>query len=1305
MMFINTGEIMTLQKWMANICLLIIFSTPLMADEFCFTIVDLIEVRSSQFQIYLENCGEEEVLGGQWQIPAAGLVNNLSFADVNSINDNGLLTIAASMDTSGNFTLVLELWRSQSTRITLSKTFTYFGNTAGHNSIHKQTFLVPLDDLDDVSGINLADHREEILYSDALGRHQQTVAVKASLSGQDLVTFSEYDRYHRQSKSYLSYPQLGQNDGRFVGNARAAQLDFYNDPPAESRIPENEAPYSYVKADQSPLNRGMEQGSSGADWQPDETNFSGHTVKVWHYTNGEEPAPLQIRKWFWSAGNTPLVDDAQEYYLPGELLVTETVDENGHSVFEYVNRDGHPVLKRAQSGSGSLLTYYVYDDAGNLRYLIPPKAHAFLEDNDGDIMETISETRLITEYRYDRQHRKIEARIPEMDGAIETVYDRLDRVVLTRDPNLAAKQQWFFRKYDIYGRVIFSGLYSDEVDRSREAMQEYVTAEVDGNGYQFGESPDEDGEQGYSNLAFPNIEACQVWSVIYFDDYHFAAALELEYIANEEFEDDRHRPHFQLKGMQTGTKHRILVQNVFEGDHQFYGNSHPPARISEAYYKGDHLTFRAGFQTQPGQTVHIGNSISLPDEDLQLWITSVTYYNPSLKPIQRQSTNHLGGQDIRFTKYDFSGKIEQSMRWHQVGENTIEVRERFVYDNGGRLSERYHQIEDAPEVLLVQNQYNELGILVERNLHYDENSDDFLQSVDYDYNERGWLTGINSPSLDDGEGDLFGMALQYQEDDFNIEDAAEDYQHAYNGNISAAVWKIDADADGGGNDKRHGYHFSYTSLNQLESADYYAGNNWQSGESRYTVTDISYDQNGNIAGLRRFGNDDDHTIEIDHLTYFYKKGNRLHGLDDSAIQGDGNRHYDFEDNGSVYTSFTPEYVYDANGNLTHDSNKGMQITYNELNLPILVDFGNGRTIEWLYSADGQRLGKQVFFPDAPTEIRDYADGFEYENYSFDVFQTTEGRVFVDNEDFEYQYHLKDHLGNIRVLFAAGNGEPTVLQANHYYPFGMQMAGIGSNAGADNQYLYNGKAYADEHDLHWYNYGARYYDPQLGRWMVVDPVDEYYSPYTYVDNNPVRRIDPDGQYGEEAILWSIAVAEPTPIGEVVAGVYTLVKWSAIAATTWYASSKVADDIANLDKTVPKPLPVPFDKTSDEPMDRTEPAQRATIYAWLMENQRTPHFSIKVNDFHTHQVFLDEQNNTTMEYFFQGKKKMVTLIEVPIINAEAANIYQRSQIAANRGKYDSKTNNCLTTCLDVLSAGGTDISKSDIIRLLKDSLKGN
>ncbi len=46
---------------------------------------------------------------------------------------------------------------------------------------------------------------------------------------------------------------------------------------------------------------------------------------------------------------------------------------------------------------------------------------------------------------------------------------------------------------------------------------------------------------------------------------------------------------------------------------------------------------------------------------------------------------------------------------------------------------------------------------------------------------------------------------------------------------------------------------------------------------------------------------------------------------------------------------------------------------------------------------------------------------------------------------------------------------------------------------------------------------RYYDPQIARWMAVDPVDEFYSPYVFFANNPTNFVDPDGSETKVAIV--------------------------------------------------------------------------------------------------------------------------------------------------------------------------------------------
>ena len=106
----------------------------------------------------------------------------------------------------------------------------------------------------------------------------------------------------------------------------------------------------------------------------------------------------------------------------------------------------------------------------------------------------------------------------------------------------------------------------------------------------------------------------------------------------------------------------------------------------------------------------------------------------------------------------------------------------------------------------------------------------------------------------------------------------------------------------------------------------------------------------------------------------------------------------------------------------------------------------------------------------------------------------------------------------------------VLQNYAYYPFGMEMNGFNftSTNTLKNNYLYNGKELQEDFGLGWYslsrtcfgNYGARFYDAEVGRFYSVDPMaDIFYdlSPYNYVANNPLIFIDPDGMLIDDYTL--------------------------------------------------------------------------------------------------------------------------------------------------------------------------------------------
>jgi RHS repeat-associated protein len=95
----------------------------------------------------------------------------------------------------------------------------------------------------------------------------------------------------------------------------------------------------------------------------------------------------------------------------------------------------------------------------------------------------------------------------------------------------------------------------------------------------------------------------------------------------------------------------------------------------------------------------------------------------------------------------------------------------------------------------------------------------------------------------------------------------------------------------------------------------------------------------------------------------------------------------------------------------------------------------------------------------------------------------------------------------------------MVSKDAYYPFGMRIAGLSQTVDdPDPRYKYNGKELDEEKGLNWLAYGARYYDPEIGRWHVVDPAGEFWSVYLYVANNPVNFIDPDGMFMSPIYSW-------------------------------------------------------------------------------------------------------------------------------------------------------------------------------------------
>lgn len=254
--------------------------------------------------------------------------------------------------------------------------------TSNENYIYTVSPLVPTTDI-----TTLTDNEklESIQYFDGLGRAKQTIGIRAGGDQQDIVTHFTYDQFGRQKKEYLPYI-VSNNGGEIqMGDVGLETNTFY-----QNRYPDDFLglstnavnAYSEKHLEDSPLNRVLEQGAPGKDWKVNTTSNTDHTIKFEYLSNRVTDYVKEYRVSFINNDTqSPELEDTGVYEA-GELYKTITKDENwqpnqthpkNHTTEEYKNKQGQVVLKRTFDDGKWHDTYYVYDDFGNLTYVLPPK--------------------------------------------------------------------------------------------------------------------------------------------------------------------------------------------------------------------------------------------------------------------------------------------------------------------------------------------------------------------------------------------------------------------------------------------------------------------------------------------------------------------------------------------------------------------------------------------------------------------------------------------------------------------------------------------------------------------------------------------------------------------------------------------------------------------------------------------------------------------------------------------------------------------------------------------------------------------
>ncbi|NMR34682.1 RHS repeat-associated core domain-containing protein [Chryseobacterium aquaticum] len=831
----------------------------------------------------------------------------------------------------------------------------------------------------------------------------------------------------------------------------------------------------------SPLNRVFEQKQVGNAWNDKPVKFEYDANSVADAVKKYTTTTTMLN------GATNSVLSQTDYYGANKLFKNTVTDEDGNKTIEFKNGEGQTLLVRKMLDDVNRAdTYYVYNEYNQLVYVIPPLAVV------ANALDSTTLNSLCYQYKYDGENRLVEKKLPGK-GWEFMVYDKQDRLVLTQDANLRttannfAAKGWLFTKYDQFGRVVYTGFFSNTATRT--AMQTAINSMAANPGNNEMRSENSFNLNGmdvfYTKNAFPT-GSMKILSVNYYDSY----------------------PSYS------------------------FNPSFPSAIYGKPILTDNAATLGKSTKSLPVMTL-VKN---IEDDN---WTKNYSYYDTKGRPIGSYSINHLGGFTKTESELDFAGTVLQTKTYHKRLNTDTEkvITETFTYDHQNRLLTHKHKIDNNTEEILAQNTYNELSQLQNKKVG-GTNAATPLQSIDYAYNIRGWMTHINDPN--NLGTDLFGYKINYNQRE-GLEVPNMDFSDLmvkpkFNGNIAEVSWKTQTEESEPL--KRYGY--VYDNLNRL-SAGFYQKAGYESSKEFFEKTD--YDLNGNITRLRRSEGilqGSTTALAIDNLKYDYT-GNRLTKVTEEQI---GNS------KGYPYLASPNTITYDENGNMISHNDKGISnIGYNFLNLPNIITVNPGvrgaKSTQYIYRADGVKVSK-TFAQSGLVVTTEYLDGFQYKlsTNSLAVSElqfvpTLEG--YFDFQKNSYIYNYTDHLRNVRLSYSDANqdgviqprdmnvrectdmGEGNIactdiwmpgeiVEVNNYYPFGLMHNFTATTTNAY-QYKYNGK---ELQETGFVSMDYRNYAPDIARFIGQDRLSEVmpdWTPYRFAFNNPVYFSDPTGLFEE------------------------------------------------------------------------------------------------------------------------------------------------------------------------------------------------
>ena len=880
------------------------------------------------------------------------------------------------------------------------------------------------------------DSLETIQYFDGLGRPVQVVQKNITSNGNDLVTYQEYDGFGRDSSLWLPAIASG-NNGAFIplSDFKTKSTATYNNTTYNSAA--DTKPCSRPVYEASPLNRVLEQYGPGADWHNNnkvvktayQTNTSSFVVP--YYTTTDVKTAVSITR----SGNYP----------NNQLFVTEIMDEDGNKSYEAKDKLGQLVYTKQMDGNTPIETCYVYDSYGNLRAVLPPLA-VFAS---GTWTETTADFKNYAyAYKYDGRNRCISKKIPGAEW-IDYVYDMADRLILTQDGEQRAKNsgQWSINKYDLLGRVIYTGLVSSVSNQDKENVKNLVITETF-VGNQSGNI------LGYSCGYF--VDRVTGLTANYYDNYSFLGISQIPNNTNTQYDNEGYAACY--------------------GDHQT-ANAHKSKGL---------LTGTMTAQMNSDGTLS------------STYLYSVMYYDERGRIVQTKSNNHLsGGIEKEYIAYNFTGQPTKKKHVHKATgkDEQTEVYD-YTYDYAGRHRTTTHKLNSNAAVLLTYNTYDELGRLKTNTKGGHANL-----VTEYKYNIRSYLKSITSP--------LFAQTLYYNEQyggsvkryngnisamSWKVSDESQTRGYAFTydnlSRLTAAGY-----LENGSSNNNYKTSYSYDKHGNILSLQRYG----KTTATAYGLIDnLTMSFNGNQ--LSRVEDAAANIIIAESMDFknYSNTANEYTYNANGAMNKDLNRgiseiQYNLLNlpRQMLINTSTAKgknyYTYSASGAKLR--------TEQRYDPNLLVTPVNTTTP----ANDGLSDYKNT----------DYVGNIIYETTKVGSTIANNTRILIEGgyiENGTYHFYQTDHLGNNRL---AVTGRGVVVQKNHYYPFGMPFAETPFTEQGKQPYKFGNKELDMMHGVNWYDFEARYYFSDIPRTPTLDPMAEKYysiSPYAWCANNPINAVD-------------------------------------------------------------------------------------------------------------------------------------------------------------------------------------------------------